>query len=59
MSRAAPIKQADVTRYLKGAEKAGKNVSGFKVGPNGEFEVFFGGYRAEKSNSFDELMDKK
>jgi hypothetical protein len=56
MSRAAHVKQADVTRYLKGAEKAGKHVSGFKIGPNGEFEAFFGGNRSEESNSFDELI---
>lgn len=52
------FKQSDVTRALKGAEKAGLKPSGYRIDPlSGAIEVVLSGEVVAASvNSFDALM---
>lgn len=56
VARRATFKQADLTRALRGARKAGLEPRGCRVNPaTGDIEMQFGDGPAVASNSFDRL----
>ena len=59
MSGAARFKQQDLTRALKGVSKAGLQVSGMKIAPNGEIFFDFTGKRQTTfENEWDEVLKR-
>ena len=56
MSRAATVRQAEVTRALKAAVAAGMRPTGYTVDPDGTIHVSFDQRQLGTGNSFDEIM---
>lgn len=58
MTAAARFMQSDVTRALKGAEKAGMRPSGIEIDPSGKIVLLFDGKRtiARPGNSWDDAL---
>lgn len=57
MNRPAPVKQADITRALKAAEKAGFAVARFEVDQTGKLIVYGGAESGQAApNEWDEVL---
>lgn len=53
-ARSSAFKQAEATKALKAASRAGLTPSGYEIDPDGTIRVLFGNGAASR-NSFDEL----
>lgn len=54
MARHSAFRQAEATKALRAASRAGLTPSGYEIAPDGTIRVLFGG-AAASGNSFDEL----
>lgn len=54
-ARRSAFKQAEATKALKAASRAGLTPSGYEITPDGTIRVMFGSTLSEGRNSFDEL----
>lgn len=60
MTRAARFSQADVTRAIKAAEKAGYPLAGYEIKPDGSIRVLIappGGIPANDINPLERLLN--
>lgn len=55
-SRHSAFKQADATKALRAAVRAGLKPSGYEIGPDGTIRVLLGSGGTPSGNSFDEAM---
>jgi hypothetical protein len=59
VTRAARFTQADLTRAVKAAEKAGLCVAGYEIKPDGTIAVLTGtGVAANDSNPLDRVLSR-
>lgn len=54
-ARRSAFKQAEATKALRAASRAGLEPSGYEIAPDGTIRVMFGSGALGRRNSFDEL----